>query len=256
MAKLFLSYSRDDLNLIEKLAKALERAGHDVWWDRHIAGGAIYEKDIETALDGADVVIVAWSPTAVQSSWVKDEAAHGRDRGKLVPISLKGADTPLGFRQYQTIEFGKWQGDESAAPFHNLLSALALKTDGDAPAPLRASTRSAPSRAMIAAGVAIVAALIAAAAFFANRGGAPAPEAAAPQEERNEVAIAVLPFADLSPEGNQEYFADGLSEELLNVLVRIKGLKVASRTSAFAMKDQPLSIGEIADKLKVRHVVE
>ncbi|MFT7320730.1 MAG: hypothetical protein ACI8SI_002281, partial [Congregibacter sp.] len=51
-----------------------------------------------------------------------------------------------------------------------------------------------------------------------------------------DASIAVLPFADLSPEGNQEYFADGISEELLNVLAQVDGLKVAGRTSSFAFK--------------------
>jgi hypothetical protein len=51
-----------------------------------------------------------------------------------------------------------------------------------------------------------------------------------------EASIAVLPFADLSPDGDQEYFADGISEELLNVLAKVSGLKVAGRTSSFAFK--------------------
>ena len=70
-------------------------------------------------------------------------------------------------------------------------------------------------------------------------------------------SIAVLPFADLSPEGDHEYFADGISEELLNVLVRVDGIKVASRTSSFAFKGQEtLGIPNIAKQLKVRHVLE
>ena len=52
-----------------------------------------------------------------------------------------------------------------------------------------------------------------------------------------DASIAILPFADLSPEGDQGYFSDGVSEEILNVLVKIKGLRVASRTSGFAYKN-------------------
>jgi len=69
-------------------------------------------------------------------------------------------------------------------------------------------------------------------------------------------SIAVLAFDDLSPEGNQEYFSDGISEELLNVLVRVEGLRVASRTSAFRFKGSDASIPEIAADLQVRHVLE
>jgi TolB-like protein len=69
-------------------------------------------------------------------------------------------------------------------------------------------------------------------------------------------SIAVLAFDDLSPEGDQEHFSDGISEELLNVLVRVEGLRVASRTSAFRFKGSDASIPEIAADLNVRHVVE
>lgn len=69
-------------------------------------------------------------------------------------------------------------------------------------------------------------------------------------------SIAVLPFADLSPAGDQEYFSDGIAEEILNVLVRIDGLEVTSRTSSFQFKGQELGVPEIADRLAVRHVLE
>jgi adenylate cyclase len=72
-----------------------------------------------------------------------------------------------------------------------------------------------------------------------------------------DASIAVLPFADLSPEGDQQYFSDGIAEEILNVLSRIEALSVTSRTSAFAFKSQSeLSIPDIAASLGVRHVLE
>ena len=69
-------------------------------------------------------------------------------------------------------------------------------------------------------------------------------------------SIAVLPFADLSPAGDQEYFSDGISEEILNLLAGVEALQVTSRTSAFQFKGRGLGIPEIAANLKVRHVVE
>jgi len=77
-----------------------------------------------------------------------------------------------------------------------------------------------------------------------------APAQAAPN------TIAVLAFANMSSDAENEYFADGISEELLNVLARIESLKVASRTSAFAFKGKNLPVGEIARALKVAHVLE
>ncbi len=69
-------------------------------------------------------------------------------------------------------------------------------------------------------------------------------------------SIAVLPFADLSPAGDQEYFSDGIAEEILNVLVRVKGLSVTSRTSSFQFKGRDIGIPEIAKNLNVQHVLE
>ena len=77
-----------------------------------------------------------------------------------------------------------------------------------------------------------------------------------PVAEAVQPSIAVLPFSDLSSQGNQEYFADGLSEEILNVLVRVDDLTVASRTSSFQFKDGELGLPDIAAKLGVTYVLE
>lgn len=69
-------------------------------------------------------------------------------------------------------------------------------------------------------------------------------------------SIAVLPFADMSAEGDHEYFSDGISEELLNVLMRVEGLQVASRTSSFVFKGQNQNVSQIAGELGVDYIVE
>ena len=69
-------------------------------------------------------------------------------------------------------------------------------------------------------------------------------------------SIAVLPFTDLSAEKDQEYFTDGLAEELLNVLSKIRGLRVASRTSAFSFKGTKVDIPTVAQKLNVATILE
>ncbi len=69
-------------------------------------------------------------------------------------------------------------------------------------------------------------------------------------------SIAVLPFVDLSPDGDQEYFADGISEELLNVLAQAKEMKVAGRTSSFAFKGRNEDLREIGKVLGVAHILE
>ncbi|CAN5324074.1 hypothetical protein BH11PSE14_BH11PSE14_05810 [soil metagenome] len=69
-------------------------------------------------------------------------------------------------------------------------------------------------------------------------------------------SIAVLPFLNMSDDKDNSYFADGISEELLNVLVKVNGFSVASRTSAFAFKDKEISTAQIARQLGVKYVLE
>ena len=71
-----------------------------------------------------------------------------------------------------------------------------------------------------------------------------------------DASIAVLPFVNMSADQENEYFSDGLSEELLNLLAKIPELQVAARTSAFSFKDSDAGIPEIAEKLRVAHVLE
>jgi adenylate cyclase len=78
-----------------------------------------------------------------------------------------------------------------------------------------------------------------------------------PPPSVNVASIAVLPFADLSAAGDQQYFTDGISEEILNVLANVDGLEVASRTSSFQFKGQEkIGIPVIAGQLRVRHILE
>ena len=71
-----------------------------------------------------------------------------------------------------------------------------------------------------------------------------------------EASIAVLPFADMSAEGDQQYLSDGMAEELLNLLAQVPELRVASRTSSFNLRDSGLSVPEMAAQLMVAHILE
>jgi TolB-like protein len=88
--------------------------------------------------------------------------------------------------------------------------------------------------------------------FFASGPGSP-PDSAQAEAPKT---IAVLPFADLSQAQDQEWFADGLAEEILNALVRVPDLSVTARTSSFAYKGSNKPISEIAAELGVAHVLE
>jgi hypothetical protein len=130
MAGIFLSYAREDRTCVEKLARVIERVGHEVWWDRHIDSGSEFAGEIEAALDKADVVLVAWSKDSVKSRWVRDEAGTGGDSGRLVPVSVDGTEPPMGFRQFQTLDLTGWKGAKRDARTAELLRSIERRLMG------------------------------------------------------------------------------------------------------------------------------
>jgi len=155
MASVFLSYDHQDEERAAPIISLLKDAGHEAWWDRHIRGGAQYSKEIEQALDQADAVVVLWSKSSVDSAWVRDEAAVGRDRGKLVPVSLDSVKPPIGFRQFQTIDLSR-RGNQRDA-----IDQLLLAIAGGTPVaqPPRPTPKRAPGRSTIVAGTAALLAI-------------------------------------------------------------------------------------------------
>ena len=170
MASVFLSYDRDDAAKARPIAGALEKAGHEVWWDLHVRGGAQFSKVIEEALKASDVVVVLWSANAIESPWVRDEAGAGRDTGRLVPVTLDGTQAPLGFRQFQTIDLSRWKGRGSPAGLRALLDELEARAAGPAdaagataPVPAKRAKRDFPVSFRPALAIVLVIAILAAA---------------------------------------------------------------------------------------------
>ncbi|HEU5482211.1 MAG TPA: toll/interleukin-1 receptor domain-containing protein, partial [Sphingomicrobium sp.] len=124
MASVFLSYDREDTARARPIVAGLEKAGHVVWWDRHIKGGAEYAEEIEQALKQCDTVIVLWSENSVKSAWVRDEAAAARDSGKLVPVLLDRIEAPLGFRQLQNVDLSRWRGRGKPPNLQEILTSI------------------------------------------------------------------------------------------------------------------------------------
>lgn len=136
MAQVFLSYAREDRLCAERLARVIESAGHQVWWDRRLDGGEEFSAEIEVALDRADVVLVAWSKDSVKSRWVRDEAATGGDNGRLMPVSIDGSRPPMGFRQFHTIDLTGWKDAKRDKRTAELLRSLDRRLKGtEAPSP-------------------------------------------------------------------------------------------------------------------------
>lgn len=144
MASVFLSYARDDRAKAEAIAAALGQRGHSVWWDRHLEGGSRFSQEIEQALKDAEVVVVLWSGASLQSAWVQDEAAEGRDSGRLVPAVIDRSKPPLGFRQYQAIDLSGWKGRGDAAEVDALHRAILAR----AGSPVAADATAAKRRSM------------------------------------------------------------------------------------------------------------
>ena len=136
-----------------------------------------------------------------------------------------------------------------------------------APAPLRSTSRThtatvAPGKALRLVPLLIAALALLGVGYFAvdkfvlsKHSGTALPGASAPSAIP-EKSIAVLPFVNMSSDKNQEYFSDGLSEEMIDLLSQVPGLRVPARTSSFYFKGKSEDIASIAQKLRVAHVLE
>ena len=245
-ATLFLSYARADEAHARRLAGALQQSGYTVWWDALIEGGAAFSRSIADALDASDAVLVLWSAKSVESDWVRDEAAQGRERHRLVPLSVDGSHPPLGFRQYQVIDLSHWHGRRTSAEFRAIERAVSALLGGEV-APAVPASKGASRRTLLLGGTAAVALAAGGGAWFAwDRGLIGGPPA---------LSIAVLPFRNLSGDKAQDYFSDGLTEEVRLALTRISALEVLASTSSQQANEDNGDARAIARKLRVGYLL-
>src|SRR4051794_13877688 len=149
---IFLSYAHGDQAQAQRLAAALQRCGYTVWWDALIEGGSRFATSIDEALQRADVVVVLWSRNSVNSDWVRDEAAQGRERHRLVPLSLDGTHPPLGFRQIQMINISGWNGRSNAPQLEAVRRGIAAAMGQPLPARTAEKPKAGMSRRTALAG--------------------------------------------------------------------------------------------------------
>lgn len=126
MSDIFLGYSRADIETAEKVAAALERSGWSVFWDTNIVIGTDFEKAIDDELKAARCVVVLWSSKSVKSDWVRAEAKHGRDHGKLVPAAIEEVSPPFPYGAIQTANLVGWGGTVRHKEFERLVSSIAV----------------------------------------------------------------------------------------------------------------------------------
>lgn len=255
MSTVFLSYCRSDQADAARLAAALTAAGLDVWWDHLIEGGAAFAKHIESALEGADAVVVLWSARSIESDWVLDEAARGRDLHKLVPASLDGTPSPLGFRQYQTIDLRTWRADGTPKAIDALCRGIAAVGAAPPSNPVtRGSARPGTGpddggrRRLLIGG--LLAVPIAGLGAFGWRRWRSATRPAVAN------SLAVLPFDNLSGDVEQAYFSNGLSEEVRSTLARNLALQVMAKSSSSRFGESKDDATQIADALGVAYLLD
>ncbi len=250
---IFLSYSRQDRPIAEKVIAALEASGHDVWWDGLLEGGVAFARKTEDALETADAVVVLWSKTSIESHWVKDEATRGRDRGCLVPATIDGAEPPLGFRQYQVLDLSKWKGRADAREVADLLRAVSITVSGGHGASQTQSLRPLAARGKTGRRGFVVGGALGAAGLA---GGIGAWWAGVFSNAVSANSVAVLPFRNLSGDPAQDYLSDGMSEEVRSTLARNPLLQVTAPTSTAKFRDRAEERARIAEKLNVTYLLD
>jgi adenylate cyclase len=223
MADVFVSYARSDKARVAPLVAAIEAKGWSVWWDPEIAAGQQFDDLIEAQIDAANAVLVIWTPASVVSRWVRGEAREAAERGILVPVRFEQARLPMDVRAIHTTDIDDWGEDAQSTQAQEVLRALA---------------------AMIARSQA---------AKSANAGGS---ATAAAEKESTRFTVCVLPFANMSGDQEQEYFSDGITEDIITDLSKVSALAVISRNSAFMYKNKHVDVPKVARELKVSHVLE
>lgn len=260
----FVSYASADRASADALTAYLEQRGLACWIaPRDVPAGAQYADAIVRAINEARALVLVLSKASIGSSHVGKEVERASSKKKpIIAVRLdQAALTPA--LEYFLSE-SQWvdvAADGREAAFAKLAGAL---THAPAPGPgvSAAATVAAPAAARgwgrLALGAVAGLVVLAGVAWFLVRPGRPATPAAPSSTTvaMDDKSIAVLPFVDMSQSHDQEYFADGMSEQILDLLAKIPGLKVIARTSSFQFKGKAEDVRSVGEKLGVATVLE
>jgi len=221
MADVFVSYARADKARVAPLVAAIEAKGWSVWWDPEISPGQEFDDQIDAEIEAAKAVLVVWTPVSVVSRWVRGEAREAAERGILVPVRFEQARLPMDVRAIHTTDLDGWNEDPASPLAQEFLRALAAMI-----------ARSQPAQSPKAA-------------------ASPSKAKASPR-----YSICVLPFTNMSGDPEQEYFSDGITEDIITDLSKISSLRIISRNSTFMYKGKNVDVPKVARELNVTHVLE
>ncbi len=278
----FLSYASEDTAAAQRICAALRAAGIEVWFDQsELRGGDAWDAAIRTQIKSCAlfVPLISSNTRARIEAYFRLEWKLAVDRSHLmaaerpflIPVIIDeameaDARVPDKFREIQWIRL---KDGEATPEFAARIRGLLAQVDSGIASSSRATPAPAghaPPRRFSFPLLVLTAALIGAVIYLGiSHRPTPTRQAMAPNPPLGanatsqtipDQSIAVLPFTDLSEKKDQQYFSDGLSEELIDLLTQIPELKVAARTSSFSFRDRPVTIADIARALGVANVLE
>jgi TolB-like protein/Tfp pilus assembly protein PilF len=276
----FISYASLDSVIAETACEALEKAGVTCWIaPRDVIPGAFYGDEIVHAIDAAKAIVLILSQNAATSPHVLREVERAASkRHAVISLRIDKAPLPAGLEYFlNTSQWLDASSGDTVRALPKLVAAVQVATQAPAGTPTAVPTALAPAPAMSARSrkrMALVVASVVglalvglaahrlwlsthrAAATPATTSAVSVPAPAAGTPAIPEKSVAVLPFVDMSEKKDQEYFSDGLSEELIDMLAKVPGLRVPARTSSFYFKGKPTKLPDIARELGVAHILE
>jgi TolB-like protein/Flp pilus assembly protein TadD len=276
----FISYASQDTAVADAVVEALERNGLQCWIaPRDVTPGASYAGQIIHAIDAVKASVLILTQDAASSPHVLREVERAASkRHPIVSLRIDQAPLPADFEYF--LNTSHWLDTTArdmgralpklVAAVRVALQAPAVTPAGSPTANARAPSASArlPKRTAIVMASVVGLAILGWAAdrlWLSSRRGvanpvlspiASAPTSAAAAPTISERSIAVLPFTDMSEKKDQEYFGDGMAEEILDLLAKIPDLTVIGRTSSFQFKGRSEDLRLIGEKLRVAYVVE
>jgi TolB-like protein len=272
----FLSYASQDAEAAQKICEALHAVGIEVFFDQsELRGGDAWDQKIRHEIHDCALFIPIVSQHTQERlegyfrhEWkLAIERIHhmAEQKAFLVPVVVDGTRDQEAFvpDAFRAVQWTRLPGGDTPPAFVERIKRLLSPelsplsaVSGAAPGlrePVRATWRSMPVLlAIVAVVVCAALAYFFADKFWISKHLTPTPAAFAPPAH----SIAVLPFVDLSEKHDQEYFADGMAEEIIDLLARIPGLKVIGRTSSFQFKAKSPDLRAVGRTLGVNYVVE
>jgi TolB-like protein/Flp pilus assembly protein TadD len=284
----FLSYASEDARAAQRICDALRDAGIEVWLDKsELRGGDAWDRQIRERIRDCRlfIAVISAHTEGRDEGYFRREWNLAVDRTRdmsenkafIVPVVIdntpeRRAAVPDRFHE---VQWTRLRAGAAGAEFVAHVTQLLATEPASAPhrpaarppaptasTPVTLSSRGLPRSMLAALALIVVFAGLAAWALIEKPWrSAPTPAAhpatpSASLAPAIEPSIAVLPFVNMSADKSQDYFADGLAEELLDLLAKTPGLHVIARTSSFSFKGKSEDIPTIAAKLKVANILE